>query len=478
MKYKIIALLTFVAFAFTVNAQQSTKEMMVDGVKVIFKKVEKKVVTASLIIKGGTANYEKEKEGVEQFALSLATEGGTKMFDKDAYNTALEKMGSSISANSSYDYGSINLTSLKRNFDESWKLFVDVVNNPLMPESEFELLKSKMIAGVQQSDANPDAKLRNLAMINSFTGLPYANISEGTEESLATITLEDLNQHFEKVLTKNNVFLVIAGDLEEADLQAKLEALFANLPEGEVLKHNYGTLDVTASNVVPQQRDIKTNYIRGYMNAPKPTDSDHIAMQVAMQIVRDRLFKEIRTKRNLSYAPQAYLPSGVTKAPYTVWYVTTDKPNESIQVMYDEINKLRTDGFSEKELKDKKAGFLTQHFMRQESGSRQVGTLASAEISGVGWENTATYLDKVNSLTTADLNNAFKKYANGVQWTYLGDDTIIDETVFTQELPVIEAKETVEEMVEEAAEETKMETTKKKKKWFNKRKKNKKSFQP
>lgn len=477
MKYKIKALITFVAFAFTLSAQESTKEMMVDGVKVIFKKIDKKVVTASLIIKGGTANYNKAKEGVEQFALSLATDGGTKMYDKDSYNTALEKMGSSIGANSGYDYGSINVTSLKRNFDETWKLFVDVVNNPLMPESEFDLLKSKMIAGAQQSDSDPDTKLRNLAMVNNFTGLPYANIAEGTEESLTAITLDDVNQHFEKVVTKNNVMLIVVGNLEETDLQAKVEALIAGLPEGEVLTHKYGKLNISSSKVVPQPRDIKTNYVRGYMNAPTPNDADHTATQVAMQIVRDRLFKEIRTKRNLSYAPAAYLPGGVTKAPYIVWYVTTDKPNESIQVMYDEINNLRTDGFTEKELKDKKASFLTQHFMRQESGSRQANALATAEISGSGWQKMDTYLDKVNSLTIDDLNKAFKKYAKGIQWTYLGDDTLVDETVFSQELPPLEVKEKIEEMkVEEVKPKVVPTKKKKKRKLRGKRKKNKQTY--
>jgi len=482
MKNKIIIIITFIAFAFAANAQESTKEMTVDGVKVIFKKINKKVVTASLIVKGGTANYTKAKEGLEQFALSLATEGGTKMYDKDAYNTALEKMGSGISASSDYDFGNINVTSLKRNFDETWKLFVDVVNEPLMLQNEFDLLKGRMIAGAQQTDANPDVKLRNLAMVNSFKGLPYANISEGTEESLNDITLEEVTQHFEKVITKNNVYLIVVGDLDEEDLKTKVETLVANLPEGEVLEHNYGKLNVSGSNVVPQQRDIKTNYIRGYMAAPTPNDSDYSAMQVAMQIVRDRLFKEIRTKRNLSYSPQAYLPTGVTKAPYIVWYVTTDKPNESIQVMYDEINKLRTEGFTEKELKDKKAGFLTQYFMQQESGASQATTLARAETSGLGWKKVGTYLDKVNSLQLDDLNKAFKKYATGVQWTYLGDDSIIDDTVFTQELPPLEVKEIeeVKEIVEEAkpkVEEGKMKKKKKRKKLFGKRKKNKKTYQ-
>ncbi len=480
-KYIFVLMLGFLVSINTAIADD-TKEIEVNGVKVIIKKTNKKVVTTSVIIKGGTANYTKEKEGVEQFAFNLAAEGGTKAYDKTTFNTMLEKMGSSISANTSYDYGSFNLVSLKRNFEESWKLLVEVINNPLMNEEEFELLKNRLIAAAQQTDSNPDAKLRNNAMVNSFSGLPYANISGGTEESLTNLTLEDVQNHFKKVMTKSDIFMVIVGDVEVEDITAKVEALVSGLPEGEKRMFDYGKMNITKSRVTPEKRDIKTNYVRGYMDAPKATASDRVAMQVGMSIVRDRLFEEIRTKRNLSYAPQAYLPSVIAGSPYVVWYVSTDKPNESIQVMYDEINKLRTVGFSEKELKDKKAGFLTRHFMREESGGSQAMTLALAEMSGLGWENTKTYLDDVNALTIKDLNQAFKKYSSkGIDWTYLGDDTIIDESVFTQAIPVIEEVmpekekviEKVEEVTEKAVKRTKREIRKLKR---DKRKKSKKTY--
>jgi len=453
----IIVFFIGLSVCFNTAMAEDTKEMEINGVKVILKKTNKKVITTSVIVKGGTANYTKKKEGVEQFAFSLATEGGTKAYDKTTYSTMLEKMGSSISAGTSYDYGNFNLVSLKRNFDESWKLLVEVINNPLMNEEEFDLLKNKLIAAAQQTDSNPDAKLRNNAMENSFSGLPYANISGGTEESINNITLEDVTAHLKKVMNKSDIFVVIVGDVEEEDITKKVEALVGNLPVGTERMFDYGEMSIKKSRVTPEKRDIKTNYVRGYMDAPKATANDRVAMQVGMSIVRDRLFEEIRTKRNLSYAPQAYLPGVISGSPYVVWYVSTDKPNESIQVMYDEINKLRTVGFSPKELTDKKAGFLTRHFMGEESGGRQAMTLALAEISGLGWENTKTYLDDVNALTIKDINQAFKKYSSkGIDWTYLGDDTIIDEAVFTQEIPVAEeVKEPVKDMPVKVVEEVK-----------------------
>jgi len=106
--------------------------------------------------------------------------------------------------------------------------------------------------------------------------------------------------------------------------------------------------------------------------------------------------------------------------------------------------------------------------------------LALAELSGLGWENTKTYLDDVNALTVKDINQAFKKYSSkGVDWTYLGDDTIIDETVFTQEIPLVEEvkedvkKDMPEKIVEEVKQRTKKEIRKLKR---EKRKKTKRTY--
>jgi len=467
MKNVIILFALFLAFTTNTKASDIT-EMEFDGLKVIHKKTNKKVITSSLIVKGGTANYTKALEGVESLAFQLAVEGGTSDYVKDVFHGKLEKLGSEITASSGYDYGAITLTSLKRNFNDSWNLFADAIVNPLLTEDEFDLLKTQMVTGAQQSDADPDSKLRNLAMENVFPGLPYANIAEGTASSLTDMKHADVVSHYKKVMVKNNLFLIVIGNISQGEIEAVVEKTLAKLPAGEAMAINYGAINIENSKVSIQPREIETNYVRGYMNAPDAGTNDFVAMQVAMSIVGDRMFKEIRTKRNLSYAPAAYLPSVITGRPYVVWYVTTDKPNEAIQVMFDEIKSLRTVGFSDKELKDKKAGFLTRHFMQQETGASQARTLALAELSGAGAANTDEFLNKVNALSTADINNVFKKYSDAIHWTYLGDESKVDEKVFSQEIPKI--KLTKAEM---KAEKKRLKKLKKQKR---KKQKSKKTF--
>ena len=54
-----------------------------------------------------------------------------------------------------------------------------------------------------------------------------------------------------------------------------------------------------------ENRDIPTNYIRGIMSAPSMNEKEGVPMMLAMAIMRDRFFVELRTKRSLTYAPGA-----------------------------------------------------------------------------------------------------------------------------------------------------------------------------
>jgi len=99
--------------------QERTTEFVTNGLKVILKPSVKEIMSVRFFIKGGTANYSKELEGVESLALSVAVEGGTKKMGKTEFATALEKIGTSIGSSTSYDYSEINMSYIKEFCDQS-----------------------------------------------------------------------------------------------------------------------------------------------------------------------------------------------------------------------------------------------------------------------------------------------------------------------------------------------------------------------
>jgi predicted Zn-dependent peptidase len=411
-----------------VNAQ--TTEFEVDGLKVIYKKVPKEILSVRFFISGGTANYPIAKQGIENFAYNLAVTGGTATMNKMTYTTALEKIGTNIGAGATFDYGQFNMRCIDKYWDKSWDLFVDAIINPAFDQDQFTILKEQLIAAAKQQEADPDASLRNEVMTHVFEGKNYGKNPAGTEESLANISLDDIKSFYKNTVGKKRSFLVVIGNIDEKDLKKKISSSLAKLPEGTLPPTEERAMINDAGNSIVD-RDIATNYIMGIMSAPTLDSDDGVAMMLAMSIMYDRYFIELRTNRGLSYAPAAFYSSTLIENPYNGIYITTTDPKQSIEVMVAEIDKLKKEGFTQKELDDKMQGFLTNYLMGQETLASQSNSLGISEMKG-GWEMAENFTEEVNKVTLDDINRVIDKYSSQINWTYLGKEDMIEEEDFLQ----------------------------------------------
>lgn len=429
-RYTCALLFTLVATSFTSPiAEDKATEFTVNGLKVILKPSVKEIISVRFFIKGGTANYSKAQEGIESLALAVAVEGGTKKMTRTEFATALEKIGTNIGFSTSYDYSEINMSCIKDYWEPSWKLFADVITQPRFETKEFELIKAQAVAQAKQTESNPDAHLRNRSMESAFANHNYAKIPNGTTQSLENITLESLSGHFNSIIGRQNCFLVVVGKITEADLKEKVNLALGALPAGKKTLAE-PRLELKAEATL-ENRDIPTNYIRGMMSAPSANEKEGIPMMIAMAIMRDRFFVELRTKRSLTYAPNAGHASTIFNNPYSIFYASSTDPKQTLKVMIEQINEVKNQGFKEKELKDMKETYLTQHFLNLETNDSQTMALGLAEVGG-DWRKTETFMSEVERATIQDLNNVFKKYSTSIHWMYLGKENAVSKEDFKQ----------------------------------------------
>ncbi|MEP6748315.1 MAG: pitrilysin family protein [Bacteroidota bacterium] len=431
--HQLILTVFCVAVAAGSFAQSGTKEINYEGLKIIFKKTPKEVVTASLFIKGGTANVIEAQQGIEALALSLAMSGGTKTTDKDAFAAEADNLGTSFNASASKDYSRLTMTCLKDNWDKSWAMFTDAMLNPAMNENEFQVTKDQMIASAKQQESNPDFALRKMATEGLFSGSDYAKAPNGTPATLETITAADVKKYYATLLGKKKCFLVVVGNIDEADLLNNIKNSLAKLPAGpEAKKPTFKT--VTAPGSTIKDKSIATNYILGVLNAPKYFTADGPLFEFAMSILYDRYFVELRTKRSLSYAPAAFYNNSTIQQPTANLYISTIDPKQSLQVMTDIINDIKKNGFTDKEVLDKKKEYLTNYYMTNEATSSQAGQLGFCEASG-SWRMFDEINNKIDLVKTADLNKTFSKYMKTIDWNYLGKQDQVAKEDFKQLAP-------------------------------------------
>lgn len=425
---KHIVLCSIVVFSFfTINtfAQSAAEKFTVEGIPVIMKTTVKDIVNVSVYYRGGVANYKADQAGLGNLALSAATECGTKKYTKDAFKDKADTYGIDINSNGTYDYGMINLNCITKYFNEGWDLLSEAVNNPVYEEKEFDLLKQKVISGIKSQESNPDSKINKMAIHNTFKGTAYATDPSGEVTTVTALTAADAKSYYySALLDKSKMFIVVVGKVSKQEITDKIKKSFGAIASKPYVSPTYKTPNIDSNSINVVSRKLATNYIMGVVNAPNFSADDFVANRVAFVTFSQNLFTEIRTKRNLSYAPYAY--SVQQEMPYSIMYVSTTKPKEAVQVMVDEIKRIKENGFSQKEFNDSKNLFITSNYMKHESTSAMAASLGNAEVLG-NWKMSEEFIGRVQKTTPQEMTNSFKKYIKGVNWNYLGDEKAAEE---------------------------------------------------
>lgn len=400
------------------------------GVPVLLKRVEtNQVVAAQLFIRGGAANLSPETAGIERF-LFAAAERGTEKYPKDLWHARLAATGSAVSGSAGHDYSTFALRTVRDSWDEAWDLYTQALLHPTLPPEEVELVRGQLLNAVRQRKDNPDAYVRELADSLFYLGHPYAINPEGTERALAAIGREDLRAWHARRLTKDNLLLVVVGDVERGDLEAKIRAAFGGLPERGEAGRPVEVPAAAGARVAVVERELPTNYVRGTFRAPGLADEeDYATLSVALSILSDRLFEEVRTKRNLSYAVASGLSSRL--ANYGLLYVTAVEPDTTLRVMLAEVRRLQEELVSASVLEQAVNVFVTEHYLGLETNASQAALLGRFELLGGGWEEAEDFVDEVRSVTAEDIRRVMREYVSGIHFAVLGDPAKVDPALFT-----------------------------------------------
>jgi zinc protease len=424
MKYFIIIFFLFeTAMAQTVHSSSFN----VDGIKVIYKPTVKNVVNVSVYFRGGVTNYPAEKAGIEKLAVEGAVECGNEKYSQNNFKDKSDNFGIEITTVAGLDNAKISLNCLAKYFNEGWDLLASAIAKPVYDANAFEKLKQKTISSLKQSESNPDDKLRTMAVQNAFAGTPYEINPDGTESVLGSIQAAEAMNYYQKILlNKSRMFIVVVGNISKEEITSKISAAFASLPTLGYQPITIIAPKFTTCTVSVEPRSIATNYIMGIMNAPAYTSEDFVPYTLAISELDGLLFYEIRTLRNLSYAPDAGVHSLLL--PYSYVYVSTTKPKEAVQVMTSMINFAQDNSINKKSLEEIKALYITGSYRREENTDAVADNLGRAEVLG-NWEIAEQLPALLRNATRNDMNRAFKKYINGIRWVYLGDKEKADQAM-------------------------------------------------
>jgi len=399
------------------------------GIPVILKPVTANdVIAVRLYIRGGSSNLTPSNAGIESFMLEAATHGTAK-YTKDAFNERLTETGTSVSSDAGYDYSLMALQAVRQHWNEAWDLFTEAALKPAFPASEVELVRAQLVDNLKRIPDDPDTYLSYLADSSLYAGHSYAVLPGGTPASIAAIPRDALVSWHKQRLTRENLLLVVVGNVSRADLTRKIESTFGKLPATGGSAVIAPRLKAVTPDVMVVKRELPTNYITGYFAAPPPSDPDYAALRVATDILSDRLFEEVRTKRNLTYAVGAGLSNRAANRGSL--YVTAVEPDTTLKVIFAQVRRLQREPIPQSTLSENVNTFLTEFWIEQQTNMGQARTLGLFELLGGGYQNLDRFVDAVRRVTPADVERVSTRYMQHARFAVIGDPAKIDRQLFT-----------------------------------------------
>ena len=388
-----------------------------NGLKLILaERHETPVVNFNLQLDAGYAADQGGLAGASGVAMRMVLEG-TKRRTSLQISDESANLGANLSAGSNLDMTSVSLSALKMSLDASLDLFADVVLHPVFPEADFKRVQAQQIAAIQREKVQPVALAqRVLPGLLYGKGHAYGNplTGSGTEESVKQMTRASLEKFHATWVKPNNATLLVVGDTTMAEIQPKLEKLFAGWKSGVVPKKNLAAvapLDKTTIYLIDKPGAVQSMILAGHL-APPRANPNEAAIDVMNTILggafTSRLNMNLREDKHWAYGAQTMVLGARGQRIFMAYApVQSDKTKESLQEIDKELRAIIKDRpVTDEEVTKSKLNLTLSLAGDRETKGAVLGDIAEINRYGLAEDYFTTYAQRVNALERRDISAA------------------------------------------------------------------------
>lgn len=358
-------------------------------------------VALELRFEGGAALDPDGAEGGMNLMMALLDEGAGDL-DAQAFAAAREDLAARFSFSASQDHVSVSARFLTENRDAAVDLLRSALVEPRFDADAMARVRAQVISGIRSDARDPNALASRHFDSVAFGDHPYGRPTDGTEDSVAALTEDDLIAAHQATLSRDRVHVGAAGDISADDLGAILDRLLGDLPaQGAPDPAKVRPQFDGGVTVVPF--DGPQSVIRFGHEGLSRDDPDFIPAFVVNQVLGGgrfgtRLMRELRTERGLTYGVYTALsPMRLSALIQGRLSVGNSDAAETVELLREQWARLAGEGPTEEEL-DRIKTYLTGEFPLRFDGNASIAQiLASFQSQGLP----ASYLEERNALVEA-----------------------------------------------------------------------------
>ena len=356
---------------------------------------------------------EGDKAGVTSLLGSMLGNGTTNI-SKDDFNEEVDFLGARLNFGFSGGFAS----SLTKYSDRILQLLADAAMNPLLTSEEFGKEKDKLLEGLKSQAKSVDAVAGRVGGALSYGAEhPYGEFV--TEETVNSVSFDDIQSYFTKYFGPNDAYLVVIGDVNTKEVYKRIKKYFGKWKKASDISsfvpeanQNVEALEI---NFVDMPNAVQSNISITSNVKLKMSDPDYHAVLIANKIFgggfNSYLNMNLREANGWTYGARSSVGTDKYISRFSAGAAVRNAVTDSAIVeTIKEIKRFQSEPVEASALANAKAKYVGDFVLALERPSTIAQYAISTKINELPEDFYATYLEKINAVSIEDVQRVANKY--------------------------------------------------------------------
>lgn len=362
----------------------------------------------------GTKYESPDKAGLMQLLASSIKKGTAARSYREIIDS-IEQVGGELDTAVNEDFFVISAEFLKEHLETGLEILRDMVLQPSFPEQEVEKERLRQIADLENEKSSPEYLAGRRMDKGLFSPHPYC--IHRTMVSMKNITREDLFRMQRWQFYPAGAYLVLAGDISDDKMIAKVEKYFREWkvkePDLEPLKKPT-EVKKSVIHIVNRPQSEQSNILLGNILFPR-RHPDFEKMLVMNKILggggSGRLFLNLREEKGYTYGAYSSLQTHKDAGAFIAnAEVRNEVTADAIRAFQEEFQRIKAERVTNKELGDATRYLLGIFPLQNETASSIASLALKQKLFGLGEDYWDQYVEKIKNVTSSDIQEMAQKY--------------------------------------------------------------------
>jgi zinc protease len=402
------------------------------------------LVSLRALVRSGADHDDAKSAGLASITADMLDEGAGAR-DAIALAEDVGTLGGALGTGADRDASYVSLDVLSRNSEPSIAILSDVTARATLPPDGLERVRSERLNELLQQRNEPSAIAgKRFSSLLYGTGT-YGNSVSGNPESVANITLADVQRFYATHYIPNLSSIVISGDVDPGaaiEMVRRSLAEWERKPEPPRPSVTPQPIESSRIFVIDRPQAVQSEIRVGHVGVSRSCD-DYFALSVMNAlfggVFNSRINLNLRERHGYTYGARSQFAFRRMVGPFVVAApVRNEVTRESVSEVLDELRRIQTGDIETLELDDVKNYLMGVFPATLQTASDIASRLVDMELYDLPDDYFDHYRENIAAVSKDDITRVAKKYLNpeGVVIVIVGNAAQIREPLGSLGLPI------------------------------------------